>query len=76
MLKTRCEDFLMIGIIATLHHKLVNGEWYTPEQKWFECHGKMGIILISLSSLLLLVLTLHAILCLRDLSNAKQGSGG
>ena len=37
---------LLLGIFLTGHHKLVTWDhvWYSTNQQWYECHGKLGIL--------------------------------
>ncbi|MFQ6123074.1 MAG: hypothetical protein ACE5R6_00490 [Candidatus Heimdallarchaeota archaeon] len=52
--------WFVIGIGLLSHHKFATGVWISPEQAFYECHGKIGIMLTYLGGSFLI---LRLVLC-------------
>lgn len=43
------------GLGATIHHKIVAGVWISSNQSWLRCHGKLGILFMSINLFIILL---------------------
>lgn len=38
--------FMIAGILSMVHHRIVADVFFSPNQPWWRCHGKLGFVVL------------------------------